>query len=100
MRQQSGEKVPMQHRDEPQSPDRPAGRHAPEYLRIDTGRARRWKGVVAWWLCFAAVGALLAYLLMQFTHSRLLAFGLVAFMLVYMILMSAWANRNMENRDE
>ena len=42
------------------------------------------------------VGGLLVLLMLQFTKSRLLAVGIVAFMVIYMSLMTWWGSKNIE----
>ena len=60
-------------------------------LEIDTARGRRWRGVAAYLLLFAAVAGLLVFAFVQFTASLAIAIFLVAFMLGHMLLMARLA---------
>ena len=50
---------------------------------------------LAFWLVMILLGAFLAMLMLRFTGSRLLAYGLAVGMLGYMVLMASIAGRNL-----
>jgi hypothetical protein len=68
-------------------------------IEIDTGRKKRFQGLLLYLLLFLAVSAALFYLLIQFSGSVALAVGLVGFMVGYMVLMSYWAGGKIRKRD-
>jgi len=68
-------------------------RKAPMDINFD--RSRRIRSTAIYWLVLLGVGALLAFLLMQFTGSKLIAFGLAGGMLLYMVIASAITSRNL-----
>jgi len=70
----------------------------PKILEIDTGRSRRWLGTTTYILFFIGVAAVLFVVLFQFTASLALAWGLVVFMVGYMLLMGWLAARNQDQR--
>jgi uncharacterized transporter YbjL len=61
-------------------------------LHLD--RAQRVRSTVLYWLLLIGVGCLLAFLLMQFTGSKLIAFGLAGGMLLYMLIASAITSKH------
>lgn len=64
-------------------------------MDINFDRSRRIRSTGLYWLVLLGVGALLAFLLMQFTGSKLIAFGLAGGMLLYMVIASAITSRNL-----
>ncbi len=62
-------------------------------MEIESERASRWGGWFAWAAMVLAVAGLIAWMLGRFTGSVLLAVGLVAFMLLYMLGMAYFATR-------
>jgi hypothetical protein len=62
-------------------------------IEIAGERASRWSGWIGWAAMVLAVAGLIAWLLGRFTGSVLLAMGLVAFMLIYMLAMAWFASR-------
>jgi hypothetical protein len=69
------------------------------YLDIHLGRKRRWLGTSVYILFFVSLAALLFYLFIQFTGSKIWAALLVGFMVTYMTLMGYWAGRNSEGQE-
>jgi Flp pilus assembly protein TadB len=70
----------------------------PKMLEIDASRPRRWIGTTAYVLFFFIVAAVLFVVFLRFTASLALAWGLVVFMVGYMLLMGWLAARNHDRR--
>lgn len=64
-------------------------------MTINLDRGRRVRATLAFWLFFIAVAALLAFLLMRFTGSKLVAFGLAGGMLLYMLIAGALTSKHL-----
>lgn len=64
-------------------------------MSINVDRSRRVRATLTFWLFFVAVAALLAFLLMRFTGSKLVAFGLAGGMLLYMLIAGALTSKNL-----
>jgi hypothetical protein len=87
-------------RDAPSTPPEKAptnGRHL-EFLEIDTGQAKRWKGWLGWGLIVLLVASLLVVLFVRFTGSMRLAVVLVGFMMAYMGVMG-WIASSKADRE-
>ena len=65
-------------------------------MDMNLDRGRRVRSTALYWLILLGVGALLAFLLMQFTHSKLIAFGLSGGMLIYMLIASAITSKSLD----
>jgi hypothetical protein len=63
----------------------------PGVMRIGGPRGRRVKEFTKWTAVILAVAAAMVGLFLRFGATTLWAFGLVAFMLAYMLLMGRWA---------
>jgi hypothetical protein len=63
----------------------------PGVMHIGGPRGRRVWEITRWMLVILAVAAVMVLLFIRFGAPTLWAFGLVAFMLVYMALMGRWA---------
>lgn len=79
-----------------QTPDNPKP-PAPEppSMEINLDRPRRVRSLILYTTCVLAIGTLFGWLLMQFTGSALIGFGLAFGMLAYMLLMAKWAGRSL-----
>ncbi len=77
----------------PQAPDGPE-------MAIDPDQPNRVRSVILFILGVLAVGGLFVWLLMRFTHSPLVAFGLTFGMLTYMLVMARWTSRNLRGPGE
>jgi hypothetical protein len=55
-------------------------------MNIHLDRPRRVRATLMFWLFLIAVAGLLALLLMRFTGSKLVAFGMAGGMLLYMLM--------------
>ena len=64
-------------------------------MNINLDRPRRLRGTLMFWLFFVAIAGLLVFLLLRFTGSKLVAFGLAGGMLLYMLIAGAITSRNM-----
>ena len=64
-------------------------------LNINLDRPRRLRATLMFWLFFLAIAGVLVFLLMRFTGSRLVAFGLAGGMLLYMLIAGAVASKHM-----
>lgn len=73
--------------------DKPAKQRRDMELNMD--RARRVRSTLLYWLLLLGAGALLGYLMLQFTGSKLIAFGLAGGMLLYMLLASAVTSKHL-----
>jgi hypothetical protein len=64
------------------------------YFEIDTGARRRWAGLAGYVVIFATVAVATVLVFLRFTGSLLLAIGLVAFMIAYMVGMAVIASKH------
>lgn len=64
-------------------------------MEINLDRPRRVRSTVAFWLFLLAVAGLLAFLLMRFTGSKWIAFGLAGGMLLYMLIAGAVTSKHL-----
>lgn len=64
-------------------------------MEINLDRPRRVFHTVSFWLFFIAMAGLLAFLLMRFTGSKLVAFGLAGGMLLYMLIAGAVTSKHL-----
>lgn len=72
-----------------------------DYLEIELGRGKRWWGMIGYVLFVLVVAGAFTAVFVRFTGSIAVAVGVVAFMLVYMVVMGALASRNLRRtRDE
>jgi hypothetical protein len=84
---------------DPDDPDAPPSDPArPEYLDIDTGRAKRWRGVTLFFLAFFGVAGLLVAMFHYLTSSVAMSVTVVLFMLSFMGLMGWITSRNLDER--
>ena len=65
-------------------------------MDMNLDRGRRVRSTALYWLILLGVGALLALLLMQFTGSKLIAFGLSGGMLIYMLIAAAITSKSLD----
>ena len=65
-------------------------------MDMNLDRPRRIRSTVLYWLLLLGVGALLAFLLMQFTGSKSIAFGLAGGMLLYMVIAAAITTKSLD----
>ena len=82
----------------PTNPKPPAPE--PQSMEINLDRPRRVRSLILYTICILAVGTLFGWLLMSFTGSRLIGFGLAFGMLAYMLLMARWTSRNLRGPGE
>jgi hypothetical protein len=72
-----------------------------KYLEIgSSGRRKYLVGLVAYLLFFAVVAVAVGWIFAYFTSSKILAAGLVGFMVTYMAIMGWLASRNIEKSDQ
>lgn len=64
-------------------------------MNINLDRSRRVRATLMFWLFLLAVAALLAFLLMRFTGSKVVAFGLAGGMLLYMLIAGALTSKHL-----
>jgi small neutral amino acid transporter SnatA (MarC family) len=64
-------------------------------MNINLDRPRRVRATLTFWLFFLAVAGLLAFLLMKFTGSKMVAFGLAGGMLLYMLIAAALTSKSL-----
>jgi FtsH-binding integral membrane protein len=64
-------------------------------MEINLDRPRRVRATLTFWLFLLVVAGLLGFLLMQFTGSKLIAFGLAGGMLLYMLIAGAVTSRHL-----
>ena len=69
-------------------------------MEINLDRPHRMRSLILFTICLLTIGTLFAWLLMRFTGSRLIAFGLSFGMLAYMLLMAKWSGRNLRGPGE
>ena len=69
-------------------------------MEINLDRPHRMRSLIFFTISLLALGTLLAWLLMRFTGSRLIGFGLAFGMLAYMLLMAKWTARNLRGPDQ
>ena len=65
-------------------------------MDMNLDRPQRVRSTVMYWLLLLGVDALLAFLLMQFTGSKLVAFGLAGGMLLYMVIAGAITYKSLD----
>jgi hypothetical protein len=70
----------------------------PTYLDIDTGRAKRWRGVALFFLAFFGVAGLLVAMFNYLTSSLAMSISVVLFMLSFMGVMGWITSRNLDER--
>jgi hypothetical protein len=70
----------------------------PRVMHIGDGGRRFWRALLIWTTTIAVVAGALVLLFIRFGATVLWAFGLVAFMLGYMGLMSRWAGGDRDGR--
>ena len=68
--------------------------HRPD-LEMNLDRPRRVRAAITYWVFLLAVAALLAFLMLRFTGSKVIAFSLSGGMLAYMLFMSAVTSKNL-----
>jgi hypothetical protein len=66
-------------------------------MLINLDRGHHIRSFLSFWIIYLAVGAALVILLMRFTNSKLIAFGLAGGMFLYMIIAAAITSRNLEH---
>ncbi len=76
------------------SEEKPKGKRR-KSMEMNLDRGRRVRGTIGYWLALLAVGAILALLLERFTGSKLIAIALAGGMLLYMLIASAIASKNL-----
>jgi FtsH-binding integral membrane protein len=64
-------------------------------MDINLDRPRRLRATLTFWLFFLAIAGLLVFLLMRFTGSKLVAFGLAGGMLLYMLIAGAVTSKHL-----
>ena len=64
-------------------------------ITINLDRPRRLRATLMFWLFFLAVAGLMAFLLMKFTGSKLVAFALAGGMLLYMLIAAAVTSKHL-----
>ncbi|GEM_PF-6803913 len=64
-------------------------------MNINLDRPRRVRATLMFWLFFLAVAGLLAFLLMKFTGSKLVACGLAGGLLLYMLIAGAVTSKHL-----
>lgn len=64
-------------------------------MEINLDRSHRVWSTLTFWLFFLAMAGLLAFLLMKFTGSKLVAFGLAGGMVLYMLIAGAVTSKHM-----
>ncbi len=69
-------------------------------MNINLDRPRRVRATLMFWVFFAAIAGLLVFLLLRFTGSKLVAFGLAGGMLLYMLIAGAITSRNMSQSSD
>ncbi len=67
-------------------------------MEINLDRPHRVRTTVAYWIVLLSVGCLLAWMLMRFTGSKLVAIGLAGGMLLYMVIASAITSRHLSQQ--
>ncbi len=68
-------------------------------MEINLDRPHRVRSAALFAILLLAAGGTFAWLLLRFTQSKLIAFGLTGAMLAYMLLASFWTGRNLRGPD-
>lgn len=74
-------------------PDAPSRQDRDMDINLDRGR--RFRATLGFWLLVIALALLLAYLLNEFIHSKVIAITFSAGMLLYMIIAGAITSNNL-----
>lgn len=69
-------------------------------MEINPDRPARMRSLAVFAIFFLAVAGVFAWLLLKFTGSRLIAFGLAFGMITYMLVMAACTARNLRRPGE
>lgn len=66
-------------------------------MDINLDRPHRVRTAIAYWIILLGVACLLAWMLMRFTGSKLVAIGLAGGMLLYMVIAGAITSRSLSH---